>query len=334
MPTRPLRITLEDPASLQTGENHRLAVIRFGAATAVSDADPREVTIGLPPLDGPPRVEIWRAPRVDETGFMDGIGYARTPDVLFGRLLITEPMSMAGAAEAAYLRLIAFHRGLGYDHLLRTWNYFPDIHAADDGDAGSMLDRYQAFCVGRHRALVATGYDETALPAATAIGSQGDGLLVYFLAARAPGEQIENPRQVSAFRYPAEYGPQSPSFSRATLKRWDGERPHLYISGTASIVGHASVHVEDCLKQLDEIVENLRAIVEAANARLAPEQHIDGPGGLGLLKVYLREPAHVAAVRERLTQLVGTRVPVLFLRGDVCRRDLWVEIEGLHAGTA
>jgi hypothetical protein len=61
--------------------------------------------------------------------------------------------------------------------------------------------------------------DEAALPAATCIG-RFDGvrrLQVYWLAAREAGLPLENPRQVSAFRYPRQYGPQSPSFSRALL---------------------------------------------------------------------------------------------------------------------
>jgi chorismate lyase/3-hydroxybenzoate synthase len=39
-------------------------------------------------------------------------------------------------------------------------------------------------------------------------------LQVYGLAARHPGTPVENPRQVSAWRYPRQYGPTAPTFAR------------------------------------------------------------------------------------------------------------------------
>ena len=86
--------------------------------------------------------------------------------------------------------------------------------------------------------------------AATAIGlpSPPDQLHVHWLATKQPGIAIENPRQVSAFAYPRDYGPVAPGFSRAMLL--PGDTPLLLISGTASIVGHASQH-PDTLALLD-----------------------------------------------------------------------------------
>ena len=49
------------------------------------------------------------------------------------------------------------------------------------------------------------------------------------------GTPVENPRQVSAYRYPREYGPQSPTFARALLP--PSPRVPLLLSGTASIDG-------------------------------------------------------------------------------------------------
>src|SRR3546814_1451833 len=90
-------------------------------------------------------------------------------------------------------------------HLLRVWNYL-DAITFGDGDA----ERYREFCVGRARGL--GDFDTHALPAATAIGRCDDARVVqvYWLAARTPGTPVENPRQVSAYRYPRQYGPQQP----------------------------------------------------------------------------------------------------------------------------
>src|SRR3546814_21186144 len=90
-------------------------------------------------------------------------------------------------------------------HLLRVWNYL-DAITFGDGDA----ERYREFCVGRARGL--GDFDTHALPAATAIGRCDDARVVqvYWLAASTHGTTAENPRPVSAYRYP----PQSRSDHR------------------------------------------------------------------------------------------------------------------------
>jgi chorismate lyase / 3-hydroxybenzoate synthase len=101
----------------------------------------------------------------------------------------------------------------------------------------------------------------------------------------------------------------SPGFARAT-RAADGT---LLISGTASIVGHESRHAGDVREQLEEIVRNLAAL-EARAPRL--------------LKVYLRDSALVDAIEERLREVYPGSAP-LFLAGDICRKELAVEIEAV-----
>ncbi|MBK1674294.1 hypothetical protein CKO35_13475 [Ectothiorhodospira shaposhnikovii] len=321
----PLTIRFQHEAEIPQQDARRLALIRFGQANHADPARPMELTLALPPLATPAPPELWLADEPVAAGFEDGIGYSLTGKVLFGWILVDEAdfdHDMNQAAEYVYERLLAFHRAKGFPHLLRIWNYFPDIHRESDG-----LDRYQAFCQGRHRALERVPLTEGELPAATAIGTTAPGLLVYFLAGREPGIQIENPRQVSAFHYPRRYGPKSPSFSRATLKPWSAQS-HLYISGTASIVGHETLHT-DVLTQLDEIIENLRALIRSAGNGIS--DRIKDPGELSMLKVYVRHAGDTAAVKSRLEAALGSQAPAVYLRGDICRDDLLVEIEGLYA---
>jgi chorismate lyase/3-hydroxybenzoate synthase len=225
------------------------------------------------------------------------------------------------ASAHAYAALVAFWRDSDYPHLLRIWNYF-DAITLGEGDS----ERYRQFCVGRVQGL--GDVDTRTLPAATAIGSR-DGrrvLQVYWLAAREPGLPLENPRQVSAYRYPREYGPQSPTFARALLP--PSPRVPLLLSGTASIVGHASQHADSLRAQLDETLTNLDSLLGAARERapmLSP--HLDGTSRL---KVYVRGAADADAVAAQLEARLGTRVPWLMLHADVCRRELLVEIEGMH----
>src|SRR5262249_30695489 len=158
-------------------------------------------------------------------------------------------------------------------------------------DAG--LERYRRFCRGRADAF--EGWHgplfQSRLCASSAVGSGGGGVRGWVLPRREPGLPREKPRPVSAHSYPPRSGPRSPSFARAT--RCPPEvGPWLLLSGTASIVGHRSVHPGDVRRQLDETLRNL--------AELLPE----GAAGFQALKVYLRHaedrPLVQAAMQERL----------------------------------
>src|SRR5690606_12669193 len=145
-----------------------------------------------------------------------------------------DPAGMIGAAAQAYARLAAFVGASDTPYLLKVWNY---IDAITQGDGDS--ERYRQFCIGRVRGL--GNVDATRLPAATAIGCRNGArvLQVYWLASAEPGAPVENPRQVSAWRYPRAYGPQPPSFARAMLPP-TGSRMPLLPSGPASLVRHAT----------------------------------------------------------------------------------------------
>jgi chorismate lyase/3-hydroxybenzoate synthase len=325
----PLRAAYEPagPESAASAGNV-LAQIRFGAATSAG-ADPRQLSLALPPHADPGLVEVWRCPQPVRHGREGGFGYAHSGEVLFFHLLLDESAypSLVEASSDAYARLLPFLAQAGFPHLLRIWNYFPHINAGT-GEA----ERYQQFCLGRGRVLETTPDFEKRLPAATVIGSLAPGFVVYGLAAREPGQQIENPRQVSAFRYPRQYAPRSPAFSRARLKRWGGMF-HLYVSGTASVVGHETRHPHAALAQLGEAVRNLNMLLEQASRvepRLPPGQLPD----LSLLKLYVRPGEGIGPLQALLQGLLGAQTPCLILEGEACRRDLLVELEGLYAAPA
>ncbi|MEI2795268.1 pteridine-dependent deoxygenase [Pseudoxanthomonas sp. F11] len=307
------------------GMPETLAVFGFGMLAPSSAAidDPRYLHVPLSPLrEAAAPYEVWRSAGPVATGREGAIRYSHDGALMFGVLEWEEPDGgILHASAHAYAAMMAFWRDSGYPHLLRIWNYF-DAITEGEGDG----ERYRQFCVGRVQGL--GDVDTRTLPAATAIGSR-DGrrvLQVYWLAAREPGLPLENPRQVSAYRYPREYGPQSPTFARALLP--PSSRVPLLLSGTASIVGHASQHADSLRAQLDETLTNLDSLLGAARERaptLSP--HLDGTSRL---KVYVRDAGDADAVAAQLEARLGTRVPWLMLHADVCRRELLVEIEGMH----
>ena len=329
LPPAPQRLAVDyihapGPQAL-LGMSETLAVFGFGALAPSSAAidDPRYLHVPLSPLrEAAAPYEVWRSAGPVATGREGAIRYSHDGALMFGVLEWEEPDGgILHASAHAYAALVAFWRDSDYPHLLRIWNYF-DAITLGEGDS----ERYRQFCVGRVQGL--GDVDTRTLPAATAIGSR-DGrrvLQVYWLAAREPGLPLENPRQVSAYRYPREYGPQSPTFARALLP--PSPCLPLLLSGTASIVGHASQHADSLRAQLDETLTNLDSLLGAARERapmLSP--HLDGTSRL---KVYVRDAADADAVAAQLEARLGTRVPWLMLHADVCRRELLVEIEGMH----
>jgi len=282
------------------------------------------VSLNLPQLGKPPLVEVWTSPLPVTYQQAGGIHCAMNGEVLFGALQLAEPpgVSLDTVTSRAYQNLLTQARALGYPHLLRVWNYFPSINSESDG-----IERYQRFCAGRYQALSEglEGFPRT-LPAGTAVGTLSGPFTIHFLAARQPGAHIENPRQVSAYEYPPVYGLCSPSFSRATL-RPSLSGAQLLIAGTASIVGHASEHVGSTYRQTLEILHNL-------NVLLARTEQLHGTDrrqwlGRTLFKVYFRHPEHVVTIRKMVQTLLPSHAQVLYLQGEMCRRELLVEIEAV-----
>ncbi len=303
-----------------------LGCMAFGTPAA-SSSDVRVVSIPLECLDRDSCADLWLSELPVRTGTSQGVHYACNDEVLFGWTSVTDTPSaqLIDISRDVYTRIGALLAKTGFTVYLRTWNYLEDIN---EGSADS--ERYRLFVKGRFDALAGQADFERALPAATAIGTRQGGLVVCFLAGRRAAQQIENPRQVSAFRYPSIYGPRSPSFSRATLQHWR-DASVLFVSGTASVVGHRTLHPGDARAQFDEILTNLRALLE-----LAREKHFDraragafAPAGF---KVYVREPGDLALISE-LAHRSLSGAPVVILRGDICRRDLSVEIEAVYRYT-
>lgn len=277
--------------------------------------------------------EAWFTAGPVVYGRRDSLYFGHDADLLFGSIQLDEaafasPEAAADgktplqrAAESAYTAIFALMDELRFPHVLRFWNYISDINAECHG-----LERYRQFNMGRQDGFIRRGRQTagSVVPAASAVGCDAGPLTVYFLAGRgAKPIAIENPRQVSAYHYPAQYGPRAPTFSRASVARI-GDADVLLISGTASIVGHQSVHVGDVLGQVRETVENLKAIVHQANLAAPQAQFVLEDL---CFKAYVRNASDVTVIDGELRQRLGASARILYLRADICRQDLLVEIE-------
>lgn len=282
------------------------------------------ICIDMPVLGANTLYEVWTSSTPVAPAGNAGIRSAHNTDVLYG--CFETPQSPGESIESAtfraYAKLFDFIDGAGYPHLWRIWHYFPRINAIENE-----LERYRGFNVGRHEAFLAKGrmIGGKNVPAACALGSRGGPMAMYFLAGKQAGIALENPRQTSAYHYPEQYGPRSPAFARAMLAGAGHDRK-LFISGTASIVGHASQHAGDVAEQARETLANIRALLTQA-------RHggfdIPGQDPRLLLKVYLHRPDSLPLVRDQVNAAFGAMQQAVYLQADVCRSDLLLEIEGV-----
>ncbi|HLP07978.1 MAG TPA: hypothetical protein VK178_07415, partial [Opitutaceae bacterium] len=251
----------------------------------------------------------------------------RQADWLLGVASIDLDDEIERRTRGLYDSLFAATRGL---HLARIWNYVPAINAPTTGG----LETYRAFSRGRSLAFEAEfgpGFRRH-VPAASAVGTDSDKLTVVFAATSRAPRHVENPRQVPAYEYPPEHGPRPPTFARATVVPAAAGRSDVFISGTSSILGHATIAPTETLPQLACTLENLRGISVAcgSGADLAA-----GRAEARHFKVYLRSAADLPAVQAVLErELLRPEDRVSYLRSDICRRELNVEIEATLLGVA
>ncbi len=288
--------------------------------------------------------EVWRVSRggatdcVPATARRGRVQYRAAGPLLFGALMIaeseldeTESACAAGgngavstalmrATDAGYREIFDLLAASGYPYLVRVWNYLPEINRQADGE-----ERYRQFNAARRTAFQSFGrVDGGSIPAASALGSKaGSPLSMYFLAAREPPLAIENPRQISAYHYPPQYGEHSPIFSRASVMS-AAAGTNLFVSGTASIVGHETRHHGDAAAQTAESLANIAAVLREANRLLGASRY-----ALETLtfKVYVRRPGDLSTIAAQIERSAAREAPIVYLQADVCREDLLVEIE-------
>jgi chorismate lyase / 3-hydroxybenzoate synthase len=293
-------------------------VFRFEFGQPGTDAE-GVINTGLRCFGTPHATEIWLGRGPVNVGHDGRVKLAGNADYLLGHVSIelSGPEHLAELGCAAYLEIVSSLRDSGFPHPVRTWNFIPYIHDGRDDDEG-----YRQFCVGRAVAISTLGLASPDLPAATGIGTpRSRTLVVAVLSSRQRARHMENPRQVPAYRYPRQYGPRSPSFARATLIDGAGDAS-LFIAGTASVVGHDSVHHAQAEQQTVETFTNIREILAVA-AEETSKSSVGTWGG----RVYVRNEADLLKIEEVVARAGVLQKPPLYVEAHICRTELLVEIE-------
>ncbi len=338
-----LRIECTSAAAVDDCQNHCQSHYQSHclASLAIADQLTEDAwTLPLQAISDKPLQECWRLddPVAASTVSADHwqLQHRYSPHLAMSWLQfdLSSHTDTAAATHWAYTELLSHLATSNHQQLLKIWHYLPAINAGE-GDR----ENYRQFCVGRAQALRDHNISST-MPAATAIGiplanladqpganEHGSGhghgkrqAVFYWLSGTMSPDNVENPRQVSAWQYPPQYGPASPMFSRASVLHLNEQRL-LLISGTASVTGHATAYPGDCAAQTDEMLLNLRSLVEASGMPYVPERM--------LLRVYLRHPGDWPLVQTRMQQAGFNTAQLVPLHGDICRSDLLVELDGV-----
>src|SRR5258708_36691003 len=145
--------------------------------------------------------EVWRvaSPGLSSGSEHGNIRYRYSDDLLFGSLLIAEQAidahseaeRLQRATESAYQEIFDLLDDTAHPHVIRIWNYLPNINAQTGGD-----ERYRHFNSARQMAFRKSGRaTKWTLPPPSAFGSPARRpLSIYFLAARRRPRVITDPR--------------------------------------------------------------------------------------------------------------------------------------------
>lgn len=291
-----------------------LSVISFNTNCAASFS-PGLVAAGIETLS-PEVVEVIEVDDGQiERGISNNCHWSQSDTLIFASVWLTgeDCINIADSTSRAYEELLKLIKERGCPHPLRFWNYVPNINQGD-GDR----ELYKQFCSGRHDAFLRQGFDKAAFPAASALGHYVEGALICVIAAKEPGRHFENPKQQSAYDYPRQYGPKSPSFARATAAHINNSEI-LFISGTASILGHETQAPESFSGQLDITLQNIQNLIIHVNQNAMK---------IAQMRVYLRHPEDYPEARNRIAREYPD-CPVVYTHADICRGSLLVEIEAL-----
>ena len=204
------------------------------------------------------------------------------------------------------------------DSIVRQWNYIERITALENNG-----QHYQMFNNARSEFYSSARW-KNGYPAATGIGSACGGVLVdfdavQFLQSVCYCTPIDNKLQVAAHAYSeqvllaADNRRTTPKFERAKSMTF-GNRRMVYISGTAAIRGEESLEGVGVERQLEITLENIAQLTGEAKIRM--------------LRVYLKNVEDYAAVKRCLSAYEA-QIPISYLRTDVCRDELLIEIEGI-----
>lgn len=267
--------------------------------------------------------EVWTSNQEVSYGKENDLQYATDGYHFFSTISMKENQKgLSDIGKSAYDSIFDSIKKYNHPYISKIWNYVPYINEFSNDS-----ERYKLFCHGRAVAFQNNG---EVYPAATGIGCFGDNVNIYFLSlADNSQKNIENPNQTPAFKYPSTYGIKPPSFARGTYSEYSQEINSFYVSGTASILGHETVFKGDIKKQCETTIKNIETLISQSNLQNYGINQNYSLNDLDCIKVYVKNEEDFPIVQNICMESFSSNNSIAYLKADICRNDLLVEIDGL-----
>lgn len=219
--------------------------------------------------------------------------------------------------------------------IVRQWNYIENIARIEDNS-----QNYQEFNDARSRFYRKTKW-QGGFPAATGIGIGCGGVIVDLDAIYPNGSEIKvvslnNTLQVPAHVYSksvlvaAEDEPDklvtTPKFERGKMVL-SGTEGVIYISGTAAIRGEKSCCYEGVEEQTRITLGNIEHLISEETIANSGAGHFANVE-ISSLRIYLKEESFFEPCKKIVDENYKG-VSAVYLKADICREELLVEIEGI-----
>ena len=291
-----------------------------------------------------------------EAGFTDtlvaDITYGQVESLKFSKLIVNDYAEywFAGAEECkgntiydasrnAFRQLSsAFQQsGIDFNNIVRQWNYVEQIFSSKEIDHRNRQN-YQQF--NEVRSQYYSKYrTEPDFPAATGIGVDFNGVSIECMLVKSNKTlqviPISNPKQLNSYKYGQvvlrgesakdKKANQAPQFERAKLIT-DGENSRVFISGTASIVGQETIGLGNIEKQTRVSIDNIELLTSEKNLKSHCPELTVLPDKYAYVRVYVKNEKDFPLVKTICREHFG-EIPMCFVKADICRADLLVEIE-------
>ena len=268
-----------------------------------------------------PYIEICLSEEKVYYGTHDNISYSYNNHIMWGSTVINSRSALNESIYEAYNNIFKLTEALGFNSPFRFWNYISGINNTKEG-----TERYQIFCTGRSEAYK---NKLSSYPAATCIGSRNNQSFITFISAmRDNFVSIENPNQLPASKYRLYSDSCAPLFSRAGYININNSY-RLFISGTASVIKSESKNINDIINQTKCTLNNISILINFENLNQYGITKGYTLNDINLIKVYIRNDNDYNAVKAMCDKSFSDNADILYLKADVCRTELLVEIEGI-----